>query len=225
MRELLIALFLQKQKLSGVDMFEAPSIFPNCKIVKKSSIQSPEKILFKIKTSHTVSVHIEDREKALHKRLSKSNSLDYVGSLIETKKNQSKIDRFLLSFTQTIDLEQEAGSMCAEYPTEMFKSFHDCDEHFVHQEMKQKYNLMPFWAAKTLDEVTRLKYYNTSNLKFQPWRYLLEGAEESNCLRPCRSTKVDNKLIYGFNLSTKQYFNRFLDPFGRVLRNPQILTL
>ena len=220
---------MQKQKLSGVDMFEAPSIFPNCKMVKMSTLQSPNKILFKIKTSHTVTLLIEDRGKALLKRLSKSNSLDYVGSLIETKKNQSKIDRFLLSFTQAIDLEREAGSMCVEYPTKKFKSFHDCDEHFVYQEMKLKYNLMPFWAAKTVDEVTRLKYYNTTNLKGPlPWRYLLEGAEESNCLRPCRSTKVGNKLYIiwlHFKYRIFCIFNRFLDLFGRVSRDLQILAL
>ena len=219
--------FLQKQKFIGVDMFEAQSIFPNCKMVKKSSIPSPEKILFKIKTSHTVSVLIEDRGKALRKRLSKSNSLDYVGSLIETKKNQSKIDRFLLSFTQTIDLEQVAGSMCMEYPTKNFKSFYDCDEDFVYQEMKQKHNLMPFWAAKTFDEVTKLDYYNTTNLpRNLPWRYLLEGAEESNCLRPCKSTKVEKKVVVcSFNLFTDNFLIRFLVPFGRVSRNPQILAL
>ena len=183
--------------MCGFYMFEASSIFFYCKLVNMSFLLSSNKILFKIKTSHSVTILIEDRGKALRKRLLKSNSLDYVGSVIETKKNQSKLERFLLSFTQTKDLEQEAGSMCEEYPTQKFKSFHDCDEHYVYQEMKQKYNLMPFWAAKTLDEVTRLEYYNTTNLKGRwnlPWRYLLEGAEESNCLRPCRSTKVENKL-------------------------------
>ena len=130
--------------------------------------------------------------KTLRKRISKSNSLDYVGSVISTMKLKPNIDRFILSFKQTIDLESEAGSMCVDYPTNIFKSFHDCDEDYVYQEMKQKYNLMPFWASKTLDEVTRLKYYNTTNWKGAlPWRYLLEGAEESNCLRPCRSTKVE----------------------------------
>ena len=48
--------------------------------------------------------------------------------------------------------------MYVEYPTKEFKSFHDCDEHYVYQEMKQKYNLMPFWAAKNIDEITNKTY-------------------------------------------------------------------
>lgn len=172
-------------------MFETENIFSNCKMLKMNSFSSPNRILFSIKNSHTVTVLIEDRKKALRKRLLKSNSLDYEGSSIETKRNVSKIDRLLLTFSQTINLENQADNVCVEYPTEKFESFYDCDEHYVYQEMRQKYNLMPFWAAKTLDEVTRLQFYNTTNLPgAMPWRYLMEGAEESNCHKPCKSTKV-----------------------------------
>ena len=192
----LITLSLQKQVQSGEDIFETPSIFPSCKMLKMNSVPSPDRIVFKIKTSHRVTFLIEDKMKTLRKRISKSNSLDYVGSVISTTKLKPNIDRFILSFKQTIDLESEAGSMCVDYPTNIFKSFHDCDEHYVYQEMKHKYNLMPFWASENLDEVTRLKYYNTTNWKGAlPWRFLLEGAEESNCLRPCRSTKVEKLNI------------------------------
>ena len=184
-------------KLSGNDMFETENIFSNCRMLKMNSFSSPDRILFNIRNSHSVTVLIEDRKKALRKRLLKSNSLDYEGSVIETKRNISKIDRLLLTFSQTINLENEADNMCVEYPSEKFTSFYDCDENYVYQEMRQKYNLMPFWAAKTLDEVTRLQYYDISSLQGPvPWRYLMEGAEESNCHKPCKSTKVKNLQLY-----------------------------
>ena len=160
----------------------------------------PDRIVLNLKYNpmFEVSVLIEDRMKALRRRLSKSNSLDYFGPPIETKRLSPKIYRFILSVAQTMELEEDPGSMCINYPTKTFPSFHDCDENFVYQEMRQKYNLMPFWAAKSLDEVTKLAYYNTENLTVTttlPWRFLLEGAQESNCLRPCKSTKVKTTLI------------------------------
>ena len=172
-------------------MFETqPPIFSNCKILKMDSFSSPEKIIFYIENTHSVTILIEDNRKALRKRLLKSNRLDYVGPLIETKQQESKINRLLLSFSQTINLENEADSTCAEYPTKEFNSFHHCDEDFVYQEMRQKYNLIPFWAAKTLDEVTRLQFSESLNGGAPPYRYLMEGAEESNCSHPCKSTKA-----------------------------------
>lgn len=157
----------------------------------------PDRIMLALKNSRMfeVTVLIEDRTKALRRRLSKSNSLDYFGPPMETKRLSPKIDRFVLSVAQTIELEEDPGSMCINYPTKTFASFHDCDESFVYQEMRQKYNLMPFWAAKSLDEVTKLKYFNTENMTTTlPWRFLLEGAQESNCLRPCKSTKVNTSF-------------------------------
>ena len=182
-------------------MFETQAIFSNCKVLKMNSFSSPERIIFYIENTHSVTILIEDNRKALRKRLLKSNRLDYVGPLIETKQLESKINRLLLSFSQTINLENEVGSTCVEYPTKEFDSFHHCDEDFVYQEMRLKYNLMPFWAAKTLDEVTKLQFYDTTSLKGRlPWRYLMEGAEESNCSHPCKSTKASklsiNTLIY-----------------------------
>ena len=57
---------------------------------------------------------------------------------------------------QNIHLEMESGINCKNYPSGDFSSYRDCDEDFVYNEMKIKHNLMPFWAAKNLDEVTKL---------------------------------------------------------------------
>ena len=142
-----------------------------------------------------VTVLIEDRMKALRRRLSKSNSLDYFGPPIKTRRLSPRIDRFILSFAQTIDLEEDPGSMCTKYPTKTFTSFHECDEGYVYHEMRQKYNVMPFWAAKSLNEVTKLKYLYLPKGSKVPWRDLLEGSQESHCLKPCKSTKVKTIFI------------------------------
>ena len=185
---------MQQQILEGNEALETPLIFPRCKTLKINYSSPPDRIFLHFKNNQMfddVTVLIEDRMKALRRRLSKSNSLDYIGPPIKTRRLSPKIDRFILSFAQTIDLEEDPGSMCTDYPTKTFASFHDCDENFVYQEMRQKYNLMPFWAAKSLNEVTKLKYVNTDIYDSTlPWRFLLEGAQESNCLRPCKSTMV-----------------------------------
>ena len=177
-------------------MFETPLIFPNCKTLKINYSSSPERILLNLNTSQMfgVTILVEDRMKALARRLSKSHSLDYIGPPIVSKRLNPNYQRFILRIAQTIDLEEDPGSRCINYPTKTFASFRDCDERFVYQEMKQKYNLMPFWAAKSPDEVTKLVHYNKENLTIPPWRYLLEGSRESKCQLPCKSTKVFGAL-------------------------------
>ena len=209
---------MQIQFLRGNDVLETPLIFPNCQTLRINCSSPPDRIFFHFKNYHMfddVTVLIEDRMKALRRRLSKSNSLDYFGPPIKTRRLSPRIDRFILSFAQTIDLEEDPGSMCTKYPTKTFTSFHECDEGFVYNEMRQKYNLMPFWAAKSLNEVTKLKYLPAG--KTLPWRYLLEGAQESNCLRPCKSTKVKTIFI---RIECEQFsiFDRFMEPFGPASR-------
>ena len=202
--------------MRGDKIFEKTFIFPNCKTLKIDDYDSPpDRIKFNFRNSHLheVTILIEDREKALRKRLSTSNSLNYIGTPIKTSKLESRVHKFILSFAQTINLEQDKGSMCINYPTKTFASFYDCDERFVYQEMKHKYNLMPFWAAPTLDEVTKLKYFPnlTSPL---PWKHLLEGSHESNCSNPCKSTKVKFFLCYLLKKISSGISQRLLEPYG-----------
>ena len=189
---------MQQQILEGNEALETPLIFPRCKTLKINYSSPPDRIFLHFKNNQMfddVTVLIEDRMKALRRRLSKSNSLDYFGPPIKTRRLSPRIDRFILSFAQTIDLEVDPGSMCTKYPTKTFTSFHECDEGFVYHEMRQKYNVMPFWAAKSLNEVTKLKYLYLPKGSKVPWRDLLEGSQESHCLKPCKSTKVKTIFI------------------------------
>ena len=66
--------------------------------------------------------------------------------------------RFYLSISQTRNLEMDPGKSCKNYPTEKFPSYLDCDESFVYNLMKNYFKIMPFWAARNLDEVTESGY-------------------------------------------------------------------
>ncbi len=62
-----------------------------------------------------------------------------------------------LTISQTVDVETHKGKACTNYPTQDFTSYRECDEKFVYDLMKNTYNLMPFWAAKNFEEITKLK--------------------------------------------------------------------
>ena len=108
------------------------------------------------------------------------------------------------------NLEMDPGVSCKNYPTEKFSSYQDCDESFVYNLMKNKYKIMPFWAARKLDEVTETGYdmllfhkkycsifriYDIS--KSEEFGNLINGNLISNCPLPCLSTKVH----FGFAMS------------------------
>ena len=81
----------------------------------------------------------------------------YKGSSIEI--NELTIPKdvfFLITIHQTIHLESDSGIQCKNYPSDLFKSYQECDETFVYNEMKNRYRIMPFWAAQNLEEVTNI---------------------------------------------------------------------
>ena len=108
------------------------------------------------KTRSRIMLLIQDKEKALIKRSLKAESDTYDGAQIEIDLHPPLNKKYFLSIKQTIHLEMETGINCKNYPFGGFASYRDCDEDFVYNEMKMKYGVMPFWAAKSLDEVTNL---------------------------------------------------------------------
>ena len=102
-------------------------------------------------------VKIEDERKSLTRRTLESQTFDYDGIPLEMENlTSSMYYEFAVALFETIHLESDSGQNCMNYPTEKFKSYRDCDMDFVYKEMKNNYKVMPFWAAKTLDEVTNL---------------------------------------------------------------------
>ena len=110
--------------------------------------------LYKVE-NHGISIYIQERNKALKRRTLKSNLLSYSGPVIE---NRDLIEPILykeiVSISQNLFSERDTLKKCRNYPNEDYESYRECDEHFVYQEMRSKYNLMPFWAANKLNEVS-----------------------------------------------------------------------
>ena len=67
---------------------------------------------------------------------------------------------YALTISQTIDLETDKGKNCKDYPNEFFSSYRECDENFVYNEVVKNYPMMPFWAARNIDEISQIAYYN-----------------------------------------------------------------
>ena len=136
--------------------------FPACQIVDLSHYFDlkkfvPISVLFKLKNPQNlgISIEIEDRKKSLSRRKLLQNIFDYEGSPIDLKDlSLSKIVYYALTLTQTIHLENDEGKHCRDYPYLNFSSYKECDENFVYNKMSKDYNIMPFWAAKKIDDIS-----------------------------------------------------------------------
>ena len=202
--------------------------YPACKMIDLAHYFDLEKITlgvirFVINTKDSnflrVSLTIEDKERSLLKRRLKSDVDAYDGTPLVLEfsiQSQSQIyQEYFLTLSQRINLEMDSGFNCLNYPSKEFQSYRDCDEDYVYHQMKQTYKIMPFWAANTLDEVTSLMWvqsskpgqiktsvlrsYNSSAMAMD-FDNLFDGTVESNCPKPCKSTKVstiqDNMKLY-----------------------------
>ena len=102
-----------------------------------------------------VQLKVGDIKKYLTRRTLESNIFDYDGIPLKMESLISGMFyRFSLALFETIHLKSDPGKHCQDYPIETFSNYRDCDMDFVYTEMRNHYKFMPFWAAKTLDEVT-----------------------------------------------------------------------
>ena len=138
--------------------------FPTCQLIDLTSLfdlklHTPLYIWMQFhKHKRTVVLYILDKNKALRKRGLRSQVLDYDGSGIQIDDLMSPVyTKIFLDFSHTINLEEDSGINCVNYPNDAFFDYTECDEEFVYKEMKNTFNLMPFWAAKNVEEVTKLK--------------------------------------------------------------------
>ena len=107
----------------------------------------------------SVSLHVENKRRALEKRNLKSLTTSQEGAeMFIQNSNLGEYRRYYLSISQTRNLEMDPGVSCKNYPTDNFFSYQDCDESFVYDLMRDYFKIMPFWAAKNLDEVTQSGY-------------------------------------------------------------------
>ena len=147
-----------------VDWTVIPSEYPSCQdmdIKKYINLlnNTPEILIFsfmKIKNVG-VSLKIVDQQKGLN-RVLRSQSADFDSETMGMEDlAETMIKRYFITFSITRNLETHSGISCKKYPSGSFSSYKDCDEKYVYDVMKNKYGIMPFWAASRLSEVTNLK--------------------------------------------------------------------
>ena len=141
-----------------------PSEYPSCQTIDLLDYEilrnkTPIIIILSFHKSANLGIfiRIDDKKMALRKRGLRSQINDYDGIPIEIEDfSHPMTKKYYMTFSQIIHLETEKGINCRKYPNKEFFSYKECDEHFVYTIMKDKYKIMPFWAAKTLDTVTDL---------------------------------------------------------------------
>ena len=138
---------LDIQELLNGSMYTPTQIFFNLKKLNNAT----EKLYF--------SFYVEDKNKKLTKRPSKSNMLAYLGpDISQSLENPSSL-KLMISIKQFIDPEDDEKKKCKNYPYGGFSTYHECDEDFVLQTFNKIHNgdILPFWVAKDFDRVTRLR--------------------------------------------------------------------
>ena len=189
----------KQPRIYGMDLVLSPvPNYPNCKIFdlhehfSKNDIPSPRQVFFRLKkvANLGINIYLLDKNFAT-KRSLKSELLAYSGPTLTNPDlgNITKTERIILKITQTKDAEEDESNGCKDYPNQRFKTFSECDGHFVHEQMRGE-GLMPFWATDNLEEVTKRTLYNYD--ENGSYVDLLDGTLESECPTPCLQTKVNN---------------------------------
>ena len=82
------------------------------------------------------------------------NLFSYSGpNIVNEDLSEGRILNYVFSISQKIYSELDANKNCKIYPTQEYSSFIDCDEKNLYEKfMKSK--VMPYWAAKYINETT-----------------------------------------------------------------------
>ena len=104
-----------------------------------------------------VSVFFEETNKALSRRL-KTNMLSYQGPTFQNNDLSNPIDlQGIVKISQNVDSEEEENKKCKNYPFNNSVNFKDCDEKYNVDQFSSIFQLMPFWVAKDLEEVSEAR--------------------------------------------------------------------
>ena len=173
------------------------------KYIKDNSI---EMIGFYLKKSMNYSIEIEldddnwDTVRPLYKRRVRQK-----GAKIRLEKSETKVGKsYYTTIRQTVHEEDDKSFNCKIYPNEEFASYKDCDMAFTRQAYQAFYhqkgcgrgqnisteNIVPIYATRNFDEVTKLIYADCTNTLFFPHN-LVTGATSSPCFVPCTTTFTD----------------------------------
>ena len=92
----------------------------------------------------------------------------------------------IIRVTEDISTEEDPESQCKNYPDGKFTKYKDCDDRFLTKEIKEKLDIVPFWATDQFDEVTK-SYSREIDIDLYDY---FDGTITSQCFTPCTSTKV-----------------------------------
>ena len=141
-----------------------------------------------------VKIIIEDK-KAMVKRSLKFNKFGTSGldiALSDTSKMVYKY--YAVKFEQKVFVEEDPSVVCAEYPTERYQSFEECDSEYLKKMLQKSFstNFTPIWAVDGTDSVTQWIYLDTEKYKTEMIAYngLITGISVSDCPLPCTSTQI-----------------------------------
>ena len=201
-------------------------ILPGCRVLDINITRVPKMIKFFLSNAENVSFHIDivEKNQVLTKR--GQDSFAYNGPFPKMDKPESETLVIGLRLKQSYYSDQDKSANCINYPNTKFKSFKECDEYFITDEMK-KFDVMPYWATNDQTKITRFKYdinVINSNVVFGLYRYLpmrykqemlkyAKGDITSPCVRPCLRTKVkrlEYKQKNNFAWNKCSLLNRFL---------------
>ena len=137
--------------------------YPACRILDlKDNFDlnaSPLQVYFSAKENPNLELTIfVEQVNRVMKRPQKILQFDYVGPTIYNSLNTPKSLSFLMKFSQIKYLEEAPQHRCLDYPTEQFENYGDCDEKNIYERFKNQFKIMPFWVARSSEEVTDLRW-------------------------------------------------------------------
>ena len=126
---------------------------------------APMQMVFYLEKTNAIGaqIFIEERNKALAKRTLPSSMLSYNGpDIINPDLSVTSLFfKAIIRVSQNIFVEEDERINCKNYPNSEFESYRDCDEKFLYKEIRNKFNVVPFWTANDLNEVTSKRNDNT----------------------------------------------------------------
>ena len=110
------------------------------------------------KNDKLLQFYVEDKKYTFTRRLLKSNRLAYKGPPISMNLNKPTHIGLVYTIKQFIDSEKDKQKKCRNYPNKEFSSYEMCDEHFIKEKLKNKFdNVVPFWMSSDYGNVTMSK--------------------------------------------------------------------
>ena len=122
---------------------------------------APQQIFMVIsKAEHLgLTVFIEEKNKKI-KRTLKSFQDFYSGPTIKIDDlNKTKYIDIAVKLSQTIYSDEDKRNPCANYPTEDYENFGECDRRYINNKIYNATGIQPFWTADSLDNVTKLMFH------------------------------------------------------------------